>query len=48
MWQSVCVNFHSVVVKDKSCTFRLLAKFDIPAGALNKTCLNLIHIWQRY
>ena len=34
------VNFHSVTVKDKSCTIRLLAKFALPARASNKTRLN--------
>ena len=27
----LCVNFHSVAVKDTSCTIRLLAKFEFPA-----------------
>ena len=36
----LCVNFHSVVVKDKLYSIRLLARFICPAQALKKTCLN--------
>ena len=40
-WQVVCaVNFHSVAVKDISCTIRLLAKFEFPNRASNKIRLN--------
>ena len=31
------MDFHSVAVKDNSCTIRLLAKFEFPARASNKT-----------
>ena len=34
------VNFHSVVMKDTTCTVRLLAKFEFPVRASNKTRLN--------
>ena len=37
----LCVNFHSVVVKDKSKTIRRLARFEFPARASNKTRLEL-------
>ena len=33
------VDFHSVAVKDTSCTVRLLGKFELPARASNKICL---------
>ena len=36
----LCVNFHSVAMKDKSYSIRLLAKFEFPARALNKTRFN--------
>ena len=29
----LCVNFHSVALKDTSCMIRLLAKFEFPARA---------------
>ena len=34
------VNVHSVAVKDTWCTMGLLVKFELPAGASNKTRLN--------
>ena len=37
------VNFHPVAVRDDtSCTIRLLAKFEFPARASNKTRLKLL------
>ena len=35
------VNFHSVAVKDKSCTIRHVAAFEFPAQTSNKTRLNV-------
>ena len=40
----LCANFHSVGVKDTSCTVRRLAKFQLPALASNKTRLNALYI----
>ena len=40
------VNFHSVAMKDKPCTVRLLAKFEFPAPATNKTGLNKLLLGQ--
>ena len=43
----LCVKFHNVAVKNKSCTVRLLAKFEIPAQPSNKTCLDCLNeMWQ--
>ena len=36
----LCVNFHSVAVKDTSCTIRSLTKFELPARASNTIRLN--------
>ena len=39
MWQVVC-EFYSVSAKDTSCIIRLLAKFELPTRASNKTCFD--------
>ena len=44
----LCVNFYSVVIKDTSCTIRLLAKAEVPARASNKTGHNIQLFGVRY
>ena len=39
----LCVNFHSVAVKDKSYSIRLLAKFEFPAQASNEIRFNSLN-----
>ena len=39
------MSFHSVAVKDTSCTIRVLVKFEFSARASNKSRLMYFHIW---
>ena len=38
----LCMNFHSIPVKDTSSSIRLLAKVDLPARASNETRLHSV------